>query len=594
MTTDFHGLREEVAKLDADHGLDPKRAFVAWYVKAAILGEEGERDAVAALTVAPDLGVDAVVLQTEDGSVALVQGKYREQRGKQEKRNDVEDLLSVADRLRWSDVEFEHWVKSGSARTQDALKSAYKRIRQGSRITLHYASTGSISKDVKLSAKAKAKKLPDTTFVLCDETELAVLAKDFQDGVAPPVPSLELISVDPPKFYADGKTGLKSYQTTVSGMQIARIFNDHGRKIFARNIRGFLGKDTTTSKEMVKTAIAAPDLFYYLNNGVTFLGRDIVAGADCHITIGNPQIINGQQTTRTLADLSLSEAKKVEQIRVPIRLIDYSRLSEEKQTFDDLVASIVAGTNRQALISAADLRSNDSRQIAIGRRLREFAYYYIRKAMSKEERRELENGLGKGAHTFVTKQDLALAVAGCELDPRVARSGVDHLFEGDLYASVFPSNNAEFYLVRYLVSRAAKAGCRKRRDKKLLGKAVVKAKIRPYMKWLVQNYVWQKKMKEMLVTDRAQRDFIERHDGQQEALHSGIEDLVERVFLAAQRFYELNKGKGEEEIDVSRFFRDRQGRHEEFYAFLGSKEGRKYLVEIDKTAARVRAALEPR
>ena len=76
------------------------------------------------------------------------------------------------------------------------------------------------------------------------------------------------------------------------------------KKLFARNIRGFLGMKSPVNKGMEETLKKEPERFFYYNNGVTIIcdeaerkssgGRDI-------LQVANPQVINGQQTTRTLA-----------------------------------------------------------------------------------------------------------------------------------------------------------------------------------------------------------------------------------------------------------------------------------------------------
>ena len=39
---------------------------------------------------------------------------------------------------------------------------------------------------------------------------------------------------------------------------------------------------------------------------------------------------------------------------------------------------------------------------------------------------------------------------------------------------------------------------------------------------------------------------------------------IDRVFVAVQRFYSANKGKGDTAIDISTFFRHTKGRHGQF------------------------------
>jgi hypothetical protein len=71
--------------------------------------------------------------------------------------------------------------------------------------------------------------------------------------------------------------------------------------------------------------------------------------------VNNPQVINGQQTTRTLhlAAEATSAASAI------VRAIEIPRSDEESaDRFDTLVSRIVAATNTQNSISASDLMAN--------------------------------------------------------------------------------------------------------------------------------------------------------------------------------------------------------------------------------------------
>src|SRR5713226_613256 len=100
-----------------------------------------------------------------------------------------------------------------------------------------------------------------------------------------------------------------------------------------------------------------PERFFYYNNGITIVcdeaERKGAQGRD-FMQVGNPQIINGQQTTRVLAASPQDAAKAcvlVKVIRVP-RDVD-----GDGEAFEGLVSRIVAGTNWQNAIKPSDLMS---------------------------------------------------------------------------------------------------------------------------------------------------------------------------------------------------------------------------------------------
>ena len=102
---------------------------------------------------------------------------------------------------------------------------------------------------------------------------------------------------------------------------------------------------TQINKGLLVTLKDEPERFYYYNNGITMVcdeaERKSSHGRD-YIQVGNPQIINGQQTTRTLASLPVQAAKA----SVLVKVMRISRDEEENgEHFERLVSRIVAGTN---------------------------------------------------------------------------------------------------------------------------------------------------------------------------------------------------------------------------------------------------------
>lgn len=165
------------------------------------------------------------------------------------------------------------------------------------------------------------------------------------------------------------------------------------------------------------------------------------------LRVENPQVINGQQTTRTLA----AHSKLAGKASVLVKVIVVPRKTKQAAgRFEDLVSQIVAGTNWQNAIKQSDLMSNDRRQVDLERAFRKLGYFYLRKRQSKGETRKL---IGRGQYRCVTKEEIAQAVAGCDLDPTVLRAGREHLFSEQNYSIVFPNSDPDFYLPRYWLMR---------------------------------------------------------------------------------------------------------------------------------------------
>jgi hypothetical protein len=57
----------------------------------------------------------------------------------------------------------------------------------------------------------------------------------------------------------------------MNGQEVGRFLENNGDKLFARNIRGYLGEDRKVNKAMRKTIARRPESFLFLNNGITVI-----------------------------------------------------------------------------------------------------------------------------------------------------------------------------------------------------------------------------------------------------------------------------------------------------------------------------------
>jgi hypothetical protein len=205
----------------------------------------------------------------------------------------------------------------------------------------------------------------------------------------------------------------------MTDLAVAGLFERAGTRLFARNVRGFLGS-TEINRGMEATLSREPEYFWYYNNGVTIVCDDAKleqSRGQNILRVTNPQVINGQQTTRTLA----RSVGKGPRASVLVRVIRVPRVPQRGgNNFETLVSRIVSATNWQNAIRPSDLMSNDRRQIEIERQLRKLHYLYLRKRMTKGEARR---AAGARHMRLIKKDELAQAVAACDLDPFIVREG---------------------------------------------------------------------------------------------------------------------------------------------------------------------------
>lgn len=555
-------LQAELTELRSRHSTMPDDdLFVLWFLLAFVTDDE----AVAAKAIsgrAGDKSNDAILIDDATKTVVLVQGKYRQKLGKgREKRADVQTFADLGKRLTTEDAKaFKDFVSSADAFVAERLKQTRRRLlKDGYRLWLYYVTLGRCSPTVKKDAESSLRGLPCPIRIdILDDRRLVRLLQDYLDGVAPPIPELALemehgqnVTLTGILQRADYGNGTESWVFSMRGDRVGELFHETGIRLFARNIRGFLG-NTPINAAMVNTLKREPDKFFYYNNGVTIVcdqAEEARSHGQIKLRVSNPQVINGQQTTRTLAehlDLAKKASVLVKVIRIPRDSDGHSR------DFDSLVSSIVAGTNWQNAIKESDLRSNDRRQIEIERAFRKLGYLYLRKRQSNSEARRF---LGGRWHT-VKKEDLAQAVAACDLDPLLAREGKDNLFKAAVYEQVFPNSDPNYLLPRLCTNRVVTYRSR--------GKPQ-----RGYAKWIVLNFVWDK-ICHLVKGGKRASTFRTAYENWDKPIVRPLERMSDLAFAEAIRFYRATRGVGEQAIDISSFFK-KKGLHRQFTDYWARK-----------------------
>jgi len=167
----------------------------------------------------------------------------------------------------------------------------------------------------------------------------------------------------------------------------------------------------------------------------------VKAGPHLRMHMWNPQVVNGQQTIRSLEKANGNHSKVL--IRV-IRL-DHRDGSEG---FGGLVGDIVQATNRQNAVGVADLMANDPEQVRIEREFAKLQYAYERKKQAGAE------FAGKATNRIrVKREELANVLASTtrEMGPHTVRR--PDLWQGQ-YNDLFMDNRqVTDYLARWWAAR---------------------------------------------------------------------------------------------------------------------------------------------
>jgi hypothetical protein len=516
-------------------------AFVHWFLQAFLLTDT-ELAAKAVTGVSHDKGIDAIYLDESLRRAFLIQGKlHKGSKPPSEARNQVLGFANLAKKLFASNLEFEPFRKGLDPLVASKLSEVRERVRRRNfEISLYYVTTGSCSTPLKAEAEAEVHQAnARASMTVLERDDILGLLVDYIGGAAPPVPYLDLrvdargvLGSDAMIQRFDPNTGIESWILTMSGKEIGQLYTKGGDRLFARNIRGFLGNNEINDG-IRNTLEKEPENFWYFNNGVTIVcnsARKTAERAQAVLRVTNPQVINGQQTTRVLSETKGGNAAVV------VRVISVPRTERRQQSdFEKLVSNIVAATNWQNAIVTSDLRANDARQVLLQRELAKLKYHYLRKRQTKREAKRL---LGTHYGAWIKMDELAQLVGACELDPYVTRSGKQGLFEPPYYDVIFDNRSVEEYLSIFWLGRIIKGA----------GAGYWE---RAYAKWHALHFLW-KQIGPILNRKRSAREF--RRLSERKQAPASIKMAANQIYLALSDFYRKNRGKGKKATDISNFF----------------------------------------
>lgn len=153
-----------------------------------------------------------------------------------------------------------------------------------------------------------------------------------------------------------------TYYGLMSASELATLWKDNRKKLFAENLRSFIGISEINSG-ILNTIEQEPDHFVYFNNGVTALCSEIIpvpaktTGKTTGIFLCKGiQIINGAQTVGSLGIAMDRHQEQLQKCKVFIRLIPLNKCP------DDFGRRITINSNTQNKIEKRDFVSLDPLQ----------------------------------------------------------------------------------------------------------------------------------------------------------------------------------------------------------------------------------------
>jgi hypothetical protein len=156
----------------------------------------------------------------------------------------------------------------------------------------------------------------------------------------------------------------KAYLAVIPGDKLADMYIEYGSRLLEGNVRSFLSTKGKVNKGIRNTILNEPGMFFAYNNGIAATATEIELSenGNCIKRIKDLQIINGGQTTASIANVVLQDKKNdaVKKVFVPMKI---SIVDNDKA--NEMIPQISRCANSQNKVDESDFFSNHPYHIRI-------------------------------------------------------------------------------------------------------------------------------------------------------------------------------------------------------------------------------------
>lgn len=149
----------------------------------------------------------------------------------------------------------------------------------------------------------------------------------------------------------------EAYLAVVPGKFLADIYDKYGARLLESNVRSFLNVKGGVNKGIRGTILNERNKFFTYNNGISTTAKNVecknIPGiGNCIVKFHDLQIINGGQTTASLASARIKDGAALDHIYVQMKLTII------KNNDAEFIRNISKYSNSQNKVTSADLNSN--------------------------------------------------------------------------------------------------------------------------------------------------------------------------------------------------------------------------------------------
>ena len=343
-------LNKRVEKLKSKYKLSDGKAFGMWLATEYLGLDPAEAFEAVSSDGGNDKDIDLFFVDDEAERVVIGQLKFNAKGLYKASKNELLGLVHTTDWLK----DIEGMKRQGRPELEAAAVDYTQAVANGYSVEYVYAFCGPDHRDVSDAARqfnfSEAGNLPSR---FCKLMSLETLKTIHDESInqSTRIASCELSGIK--HFFDESGDYGDAIVTTLGGDQLRNLYEAHGDRLFDRNVRLFLGaRKGGVNAGIQETLASSTDRknFWAYNNGLTFICDDYAPPKGGKMKLTNFSIVNGCQTTVSLASASHEALKDV---RVLVRFI---RASE------GVIDSVITYNNSQNPIRLWDLSSQDKLQ----------------------------------------------------------------------------------------------------------------------------------------------------------------------------------------------------------------------------------------
>ncbi|WP_315079607.1 AIPR family protein [uncultured Clostridium sp.] len=157
-----------------------------------------------------------------------------------------------------------------------------------------------------------------------------------------------------PLLYANnGGCEYKSYLGVIPAEVLANVYDEYGSRLLEGNVRSFLSVRGSVNKNIRRSILNEPEMFFAYNNGISATATNIelqyIGNMTYLVKAKNFQIVNGGQTTASLSTAKFKDKADLSKVFVQMKLTEVEGEDDVK-----IIPKISRCSNSQNKVNEAD------------------------------------------------------------------------------------------------------------------------------------------------------------------------------------------------------------------------------------------------